>query len=67
MNVRGGSTIFFFFFKERLAWVNQSTEYAFVVFIVFQCVNVFLNGFSKVGVWKGFAVCEVRGSILLLG
>lgn len=47
--------------------MNQSTEYAFVVFIVFQCVNVFLNGFSKVGVWKGFAVCEVRGSILLLG
>ena len=47
--------------------MNQSTAYNFVVFIVFQCVNVFLNGFSKVMVWKGFVACEVRGSILLLG
>lgn len=45
----------FFFYKGNIG-MGESTAYNFVVFIVFQCVNVFLNGFSKVRVRKGFVV-----------
>lgn len=34
--------------------INRMRFYC--IYIVFLCVNVFLNGFSKVRVWKGFVV-----------